>query len=54
MGHPSLLIKKKVANTSSFAKRKHKHQNETQETKSQRMQRTATIEYKRHGLLSPE
>ena len=52
--HPSLLIKKKVANTSSFTKHKHKRQNESQETKSQPMQRTSTIEYKRHSLLSPE
>ena len=52
--HLRVADEKKVANTSMLAEHKRKYQNETQETNSQPIQRTSTIEYKGHGPLSPE
>ena len=51
--HLWVAVEKKVGSTSTFAKRKRKHQNETQETYTQSILRTSTIEFKQHGPLLP-
>ena len=45
-----VVDKKKVANTSTLTKCQCKHQNETQETNTQPIQRTSITEYKQNGI----
>ena len=53
--HPLRVVDKmKVANTSTLAKRKRKHQHKAQETNNEPIRRSLTIEFKQNGPLSPE